>query len=304
MHFSPVTQPAFNTSIMGVIKGVVDYFGIPLSDAVVFGTTGHAFLINIHDVICPSGPYCWNHEGMFQLMSNLGITVEDLGFYQPDSAPEERNRVERMVKAGLDRGKLCSVLNMDHQLVSGYNDTHLFLCVPWPEFADLTPSKLTFGTWEEYGEDYHCQFYSYDKTGGLQLEKAIRASLFYALEMFKTPEKYCAEPYALGLTAYDQWCEALREGHGRNHGNFWNATVWSECRIMAAKYLDEIGHRFGNDIKLLTQQISATYWVIAQNLDFVGSNRLDDGRKIDILKETKDLEAGLIPKIESLASIL
>ena len=49
----------FETTLMGVLKGVADYFDIAVSDAWLFGGSGHAFLINIHEQLCPSGPYVW-----------------------------------------------------------------------------------------------------------------------------------------------------------------------------------------------------------------------------------------------------
>ena len=46
---------------MGVVKGAMDYSGIKTSDARAFGGSGHAFLINVHRQLCPSGPHCWDY---------------------------------------------------------------------------------------------------------------------------------------------------------------------------------------------------------------------------------------------------
>jgi len=70
---------------MSVIKGVADYYQIPLSDPMLYGLSGHAFVINIHRDICPSGPYIWNHAEFFRLVKNLGIATEELGFFDPSS---------------------------------------------------------------------------------------------------------------------------------------------------------------------------------------------------------------------------
>jgi len=50
------------TNLIGCLKGCADYFNLNISTSWLFGASGHAFLINIHDEICPSGPYCWNHD--------------------------------------------------------------------------------------------------------------------------------------------------------------------------------------------------------------------------------------------------
>ena len=41
-------QPPLNTTMMGVLKSAADYHGLGLSEPMVFGLSGHAFLINIH----------------------------------------------------------------------------------------------------------------------------------------------------------------------------------------------------------------------------------------------------------------
>ncbi len=46
-------------SHLGCIKGCLDFSGIDISDAWLFGATGHAFIINMHEVVCPSGPTAW-----------------------------------------------------------------------------------------------------------------------------------------------------------------------------------------------------------------------------------------------------
>ena len=70
-------QPPLNTTQMGVLRGLADYFGLDVSTATLFGGTGHAFVINIHEAMCPSGPYLW-HPGRFnQLVRNIGIETRE-----------------------------------------------------------------------------------------------------------------------------------------------------------------------------------------------------------------------------------
>jgi hypothetical protein len=62
MKIDGLAMPSLHRTLMGVLKGALDYYGIETSIPTVFGASGHAFLINIHDELCPSGPYCWNRE--------------------------------------------------------------------------------------------------------------------------------------------------------------------------------------------------------------------------------------------------
>ena len=48
MKIDNLTMPPLNTTLMGVVKGVLDCYEIEVSSARVFGVSAHAFLINIH----------------------------------------------------------------------------------------------------------------------------------------------------------------------------------------------------------------------------------------------------------------
>jgi len=63
-------------SHLGCISGCLQYLNLDVSDAWLFGATGHAFVINIHEVVCPSGPTAWRTEMLFKLGSNIGYAIE------------------------------------------------------------------------------------------------------------------------------------------------------------------------------------------------------------------------------------
>ena len=42
-------------SHLGCVKGCLDFLGTKMSDAWLFGGTGHAFIINISEDSCPNG---------------------------------------------------------------------------------------------------------------------------------------------------------------------------------------------------------------------------------------------------------
>lgn len=300
MILDKLEQPCFSTTLMGVIRGVLNYYGVSCSDAMLYGGTGHAFLINIHDQICPSGPYCWSYDGLYRMLQNFGITMLDLGFYSPESSKSERNRVEKLVREHLDRKSPCSMLNMENQLIVGYESDHFVAAAPWPMNPDFPPRRLTFGSWAEFGEEYHCSFFTYKLTGEFDQDAVIRDSLQYALELYLTPSKYSNEPYSGGISAYDQWIQAIRDGHGQDQGNWWNAIVWGECRARAAAYLDEIGHGFSEAYQELASHLSEVYRLIAHSLKTVSERELSDSRKVELLQEIKHLELEQLERLKSL----
>jgi hypothetical protein len=89
MVLKNLKQPSFNTSLLGVLRAAADYYGIDISTPMLYGASGHAFLMNVHRELCPSGPYVWNPEPFYLLTKNLGLNVADLGFFHSGSAEEE-----------------------------------------------------------------------------------------------------------------------------------------------------------------------------------------------------------------------
>src|SRR5512137_2355538 len=124
-------QPPFNACLVGVVKGALDYYGNDVSAAAAFGGSGHAFLVNIHEQLCPSGPYCWKYGEFYSLVRNLGLEMIELGFCHNGSTPEERAAMEREVRERLDKGEPCGMGNMDNQLIYGYDDSRLLMTQPW-----------------------------------------------------------------------------------------------------------------------------------------------------------------------------
>ena len=57
MRLHGLKQPPYNTTMMGVVKGALDYYGISRTPGEAFVLSGHAFVMNVHEELCPSGPY-------------------------------------------------------------------------------------------------------------------------------------------------------------------------------------------------------------------------------------------------------
>jgi len=289
----------FNTTLMGVLKGVFDYYDISLSDAWLFGGSGHAFLINIHEQLCPSGPYCWNPKTFYELLRNLGIEMKDLGFLHRGSNPEEIKHVEEVLKKYIDENVACSFLNMENQLIFGYNDKQFLVRQPWPkDDLPITPKTLTFHTWKDLGDEVHINFYSFAKIEKAEDETIIRHSLSYAADMVREPKRWRQEHYYIGLEAYDAWIQAVRDRFGSSHGNWWNGTVWSECREMASKYFVEIASKYKGSISEKAMNLSRQYKGIAELLHKASDKKLADDEKIKTLLSSREAEESCINEIE------
>ena len=295
-------QP-YSTTMLGVVKGVLDFYDLKVSPAMAFGGSGHAFLINIHEAICPSGPYCWNYEPFYKLVGNLGLEMTSLGFFHPGSTPEEKGRIEQALKGFLDQGRPCAFGNMENQLIRGYDDAKFLLGIPWKPM-ELTPETLTFGAWPEFGKEIHVTFFAFRKQARQDDAVIIRESLRHAIDLFRNPERHSAEHYGIGLKAYDNWLKAVEAGHGAEHGNWWNAQVWSECRKMASGWFTEIAALRPGEVAKRARVLSRNYREIAGLLAKAGDKELGAGAKAGIIRDLKTREERAIAQVEELLALL
>jgi hypothetical protein len=298
-----ITQPRFQTTLMGVVKAVLDFYDIKVSDAMAYGGSGHAFLINIHEVLCPSSPYCWKYDGLYPALRNLGIEMTDLGFYHSGSRADERAAVEARLRSHLDSGSPCSLANMEHQLIYGYDDKQFFTAQPWPANKEFPPSTLAFEDWTEFGKEVHVNFFTFGKLDKQDDLTIFRESLRYGVDLFRSPDKYQLDKYAVGLKAYDNWAAAAAE-HGASHGNWWNATVWSECRSRASEYIAEMAQNLDSEARNLAQDLSKDYNSIAGMLSKIADKEMAADRKAALAGELKQKEEAAIAKVEQLAGLL
>jgi hypothetical protein len=295
-------QPPLNTTMMGVLKGVADYYGLDLTAPTVYGMSGHAFLINIHVELCPSGPYCWKREKADPLIENMGLKMTDLGFFGTGAKEDARTDVEQTLREALDKGVPCSLINMENQIIDGYDETGFFSAQPWAPHNDFPPARLSFGSWKEFGDEFHVNFYTIRKVKPADRRDAILASLDYAVDMWRHPAEYSSDSYGAGSRAYDNWIRAV-PGAGSSHGNWWNATVWSECREMAARYFTEIG-KAHPPVAGLCSQLADEYRKISDHLERISDKEMDPDEKISLLKQTKEMEKAAVGKVEQLAKAL
>lgn len=302
MELEGLKQPPFNTTLLGVIKGALDYYGLVASPAWAFGGTGHAFLINIHKELCPSSPYCWKYDGFYQLLRNLGLEIVDLGFFHKGSLPEEWTALEKELRGLLDAGQACSVLNMENQLIYGYDNQALLLYQPWPRATATTPPRLSFGIRREFGTELHANFFTFRRTQPASTNVVVRASLSYALSLFEEPHRYAKQGYGIGPDAYDNWAAAAAT-HGASHGNWWNGMVWSECRKMAAQYFTEIAVKLP-DVAGPAKELAADYQLIAAQLEKLAAKELDPAGKKRIALDLRQRELDAVGRIGKLLPML
>lgn len=304
MKLANLSQPPFQTTLLGVVKGALDYFGIKHADAAAFGGSGHAFLINVHDEICPSGPYCWKYDGFFALVRNLGLEMENLGFFGDTSTPAERAAVESKLRAALDAGLPCAMQNMENQLIAGYEDDRFLLLRPWECAPEVTPATLSFATWAELGNEVHASFFVLRKVSPAPPDKLLHDSLRFACDVFLKPTQYSFERYGIGPHAYDNWARAVEKGLGGSHGNWWNAEVWSECRSMASAWFRELAPIERPSRAEMARMLARDYAEIGELLESIGDKIMPIPEKVSTIVELKARELRAVGHIETYLALL
>jgi hypothetical protein len=148
------------------------------------------------------------------------------------------------------------------------------------------------------GDEVHVNFFVFRRTPVQDDGTVIRAGLRQAVDLFRNPGEYSLEHYGIGPQAYDNWI-AGAEAFGASHGNWWNATVWSECRAMAADWFAEIAGNFPS-ISGPAGELSTAYEAIGAMLAQVSGKEMPPGEKVSKLQELKLREATAVQKIEEL----
>jgi hypothetical protein len=293
--------PPFNTTLLGLVRGVANYYGLTVTDAMLFGGTGHAFLSNVHEELCPSGPYCWKRAPFFALLRNMGIEMIDEGFFSTNSSPQERAKIEGLLKEHLNQGGPCGLVNMEYQLISGYDDSGFITSSPWAH--DFPPKHLAFGSWAEFGSEAHVNFFTFNKVRAKSEREIILGGLRYALDLYENPTAHTAPPYHTGPEAYEVWIAAVEKGHGGSHGNWWNAAVWGESRRMAGRFFAEIQRKYP-ELAERAGWLSEQYNAIADRLGRVSDKAGDKEEKVRALREISSIERECISGIRELAASL
>ena len=302
MVIENVKQVPYNVSLLGVVHGIANSYGMELSAAEVFGGTGNAFIVNIHEALCPSGPYVWDPEPFFTLSRNIGLDITDLGFFGDATSMDERAKIEADLRDILSRGVLCGVLNMENQIIYGFDESGFLLTVPWDDLP-ITPPRLTFDTWQEFGDEIHANFCSFEQIEPADQRTSAAAALRFALELYEHPKRYNQGAYKFGPEAYENWVSAIESGHGGEHGAWWNAMVWGDSRRQAADYLKLIGERF-SDVETDADKASELYRRVGDNLISASDKEMANGKKLEFIEGARDTEAETIPILTKIADAL
>lgn len=303
-------------SQLGCIKGCLDFLRMNVSDAWIYGATGYAFIINVSEIVCPSGPTSWNRDILAQLGKNIGYDAETIMAVKTDFDYQQKlEKVWEKTKAAIDNGRPCFGWEMEipeFYVIYGYDEIGYYfsgsMCdagkgpKPWGELG-----KSNIGILEMH---YIKQVPSADDV--LTIKQALVFSLNHAYH----PEKWTSTKYKTGLQAYDNWIKAIETSRANIWGMAYNAMVWRECREMAARFLTEAQRRLGGNFEKVFEDAIGSYRSIALLLKKVSElfpyppqgNEINDyelcKKAVEYLKEARKSEESALIKIQKIVNIL
>ena len=295
-----ITIQPWNSTLMSAMDSVLNAYGISVDTPTLYAATGYGFLMSIDRTLCPSGPYCWQMDSFYKSIEQLGITMKPSSFLTINDPLEKRMEMFIRLKEILDEGYYASLLNWEFQVIYGYENKSLLCKKPW-ENVEYPPEKITFPAWEEWTDHRFAVFFEH-KPSHYTLEKSQLTNnvLHLAVDEFENNEKYRhSKEYACGRAAYDYWRTALLKEYGKEHGNCWNAKVWSECRKNVGLYFKNLQPN-DSRIKEQYETIASYYFRQADALLKVGNQKENKDVQIEQLQVAYQNETSAIECIKNL----
>ncbi len=301
-------------SHLGCMKGCLDFLGVELSDAWLFGGTGHAFVINLSADLCPSGPTCWGYDMMFPLLRNLGGGNSGVhGSRDEGTLEEARERAWRLVRASVDAGVPCYGWELkvpEFYVVVGYDDGGYLFSGP---LTDGVEGPLKSERLGDTGIGV-VEMYAVEPSEPADDRRAVREALQAALKHAHEPGEWRFDPYVTGPEAYTVWADALDGGRAVAIGAAYNAAVWLECRRHAVEFLLEAKGRIGGPTEPLWDEAIGRYESVCQALEKVqeiypfnpglGEEQVEPTREtgyaVSALADARDAEVAGLEALEHL----
>jgi len=280
-------------SHLGCIKGCLDYLGLDVTDDWLYGATGHAFIINMNEAVCPSGPTAWNTERLFQLGKNLGYEIDGVfALKTHDDFAQKQQEAWEHARKSLDGGIPCYGWELDipeYYVVYGYDNVGYHFSGPKCD-AGKGPRP-----WQKLGDTpIGClELYSVAPGKSAGETDVVKDALTFVLEHAQSPETWVFPKYRAGLAGFDSWIDALKTEKADGFGMAYNSQVWRECRQFAVGFLKEAKDRMPGKFSPMLDESIGHYQVVSQNLGKVADLFPFQEHRPEYVKDEKRRALGL-----------
>jgi hypothetical protein len=258
---------------MGCVKGCLDYLDIDISFPWLYGGTGNAFVLNMNDTVFVDCAQAWDISMLFDLMPNLGFTVEQfrvehqVALKMPDDAFRQKQwKAFELVRAKIDQGLPCYAWELTHipayYVITGYDDAG-YMYSGWDSSQRGTCPWERLGTFDVKQIAVNCVHPAEPATDS----ETVQAALTMVLERIESADGWAiSDRYRTGLPAYDMWADALETDRANRDGEAYVNQVWLECREMAVEFLLEAKARLPGICDAAFDESAAHYGVARDKL--------------------------------------
>ena len=259
---------------LGCVEGCLDYLGHNPGRAWLFGGTGHAFVLNVHDDLCVSGPTAWNARMLFDLASNLGYRVSGVQGWKDSLGPDFPKRQREawdFVRSSIDRGIPCVGWQLevpDYYVITGYDEVGYYYSgwgcddgkgpLPWERLGDWDVAAV---------EVYAIAPTDPASSDPASSEKVVHDGLASALRHAEGPSDWVFPRYYAASRGFDVWADALESGLALREGHAYNAVCWHECREQAVAFLEEARRRLPERYDDLLSDAARSYTAVRDALE-------------------------------------
>ena len=256
-------------SRMGCVRACLDYLGIHVSDPWLYGGTGHAFVINVHETVCASGPTAWRADVLDDLGRNLGYRSErTFGTRANGELETAREAAWNHARAAIAEGCPCygwELLAPEFYVIYGTDESGYYYSgldcetgtgpLPWRKLGDTTIGII----------ELVCIRAGEAAPPG----RTVHDALSFALAHARSPGDAVPPGYRSGPDAFAAWIAALEGGTASDLGTRYNAGVWLECRRNAVGFLSEARERLPAGDEPLFDEALRHYAAVEANLSSV-----------------------------------
>lgn len=260
-------------SHLGSIKGCLAYLGIEMSDAWLYGGTGHAFILNIHETVCASGPTAWKTMMLFDGGKNLGYDFEGVFAWkhEPIDFVKFQKQAWQFTKKTLEEDLPLYGWELEapeFYVINGYDRIGYYYSGPGIEESEKAKP------WRELGDTGIGLIELYSIKPGEPQEDVIvvKSALENVLKHASNPSDWIYENYASGLKGYELWIKALETEKANRFGMGYNAAVWRECRGAGVEFLREARTRLQGKAYSLFSEGIEHYQVVADRLNKISES--------------------------------
>jgi hypothetical protein len=231
--------PAWLTWVSAT-TGSLKALGVECDTVDVAGYSGYAFVMVVHEELCPSGPTAFDWGMLDRGPHLLGRSIVSFRGAKCGGAPGDFRAAYDLAKSEIEAGRPVVVWGAyvpEFAIAVGVEDGS-YLVKSFKPFTGEPEPPIPHDELQTPGGVYVLGFPSEVE---FSQAEADRGAVWHAVEMIGRPS--LAPPYATGLAAYDQWVAALEAGKADPFGNAYNAQCWAEAKRFAGEFLARLAAR-------------------------------------------------------------